>query len=336
MNKKPYNSADVCIFHEILKAKEYIDNEDNTQKNILNTIQNIHKKEVIFSGLDINRQKLLRNINFCQYGYRSGKDIKIEFIQNIFDNNTKMILTPNSIYELEDIIDLPNPINNQSKLFQDLLSDTYERLKVKAISIIQETEEHCFIQLYVNKNIQLLHRIFYDSRIELHKVQLIGTQTSIFNVLSLNIYIINVIIYLQNMFSNFYQEELLSKDNLKLQLCNTLDLNKLINPVIANKKASIKIRTNNKITLLKWNGQINTLITLVYDLMNFRHGNDKMLLEATTEDIKYLLNKYVVDKNSKPISKQTIETCLKEYRDEKRAKGSKRIDVSKIVNGEKM
>ena len=38
-----------------------------------------------------------------------------------------------------------------------------------------------------------------------------------------------------------------------------------------------------------------------------------------------------VDKNGKPINRSTIRICMQEYREDKRAKGKKRIDISKYV-----
>jgi hypothetical protein len=44
----------------------------------------------------------------------------------------------------------------------------------------------------------------------------------------------------------------------------------------------------------------------------------------------HIHNTYV-SKNGTPISRSTIYTALKEYRPEKRAKGDKRIDITKYL-----
>lgn len=330
MKKKPHQRIDVSIFNEILKNKHCPeDDKESTKKVLLETIKKVYRVEIDIPGLDIDKKIELNKIDIREYGFKDKNDVIIEFVQDVFESKTKIILIPKTIYELEDKIELPIAINNKGKLYLAFMSDTFERLKVKAENIISETEETKHIELYAKKNIQMSQRIFYDARMVLNKMQSEGTKTEIFIVFVQNVFLINVILYLQKMFSAFYHEKLLTRKSLKTELYDSVGMNIFMEPVSEYGNVKKEAAPIEKERQLKWNGQVNVLATFFYDALNEKIGNKKMLLEADIEDIKYLLNKYFIDKNGNAISKETIRTCLSEYRDEKRAKGNKRIDISK-------
>jgi len=131
------------------------------------------------------------------------------------------------------------------------------------------------------------------------------------------------------MFSRYYKGEEFNKDKAKLDMYDLVDLNMIMEakPAYgANAVQSIENATQQK-AMCQWNGQTNSLITLFYDLMHTKIEGDKNMLHSSIETIIEMIHSTYLDKNGNIISKHTIATCLKEYRDEKRAKGKKRIDV---------
>jgi len=136
-----------------------------------------------------------------------------------------------------------------------------------------------------------------------------------------------LIIYLQNRFKCFYKGEPFSKEEFRSNLLQSIGNRFLADFSDCNNQPNMNLVNNYDDLKIKWNGQINTLITLCYDLMHCTMNDDDVLIECSNDDIKKLLIRNFVDKKGKPINPLTIETCLNDNRKEKRASGKKRIRV---------
>ena len=333
MQTKSYQRDDVSVFNQILR-KKFCPNDDSgaSKKVLLEMVQRINKKEIKFKGLEIDKKEEQNKINILEYGYKESSDVKFEFVQDVFENKSKIILIPKKIYELEDKIELPYPPSHKAKLYLDFLSDTFERLKIKAVNVVRETHDTNNIELYAKKNIQMAQRIFYDARMVLNKTQIKGDRNIIFLVFAQNVFIINVILFYQNMFSSFYNEKKMTKKSLKAELYDSVGMNIMMEPVAKYGNAPKEEKNIDAgFKPIKWNGQINTLITYHYDFMNERLINKKTYFEASIEEMAEFIHRSFIDKNGNPINKNTIRICLQDYRDDKRVKGKKRIDISKYV-----
>lgn len=75
------------------------------------------------------------------------------------------------------------------------------------------------------------------------------------------------------------------------------------------------------------NGQINTFITIMYDLRHKELQNKKIYLSGKDKAFINFISKNVVDKNGEPIKPATIIKCMQYYNDDKRAKGNKQHDI---------
>ena len=318
--KKPYQRTDVNVFREILKNKFCPDEEKGTSKKVLlEMIQQINKVEIKINGLNINKNSVIENINFKEFGIKERNDVKIEFIEDLFNDKTKMIIKSKVIYDLEDFVELPRPINNKQKQYLALMSDTFERIKIKAENILEETDEPKNIEIYANKNIQKIARIFYDAKILLQKVQRHNDQTNRFFLYVQNIFIINTILYFQKMFSAYYKEKNYSQNTLKSQLFDSVGINLFMEPTAEYGKQEEGDE------YMIWTGQINVLVTMYYDLMQ------KGLIKNDAKYVEDYIYKNYRNKHGKRLSRATINTCLKEYRSEKRAPENKKIDISKYI-----
>jgi len=334
MQTKSYHRDDVSVFNKILRKKFCpTDDRGASKKILLEMVQKINQKEIKFKGLDIDKKEEQGKINVLEYGYKESSDVKFEFVQDVFENKSKIVLIPKNIYELEDKIELPYPPNHKAKLYLNFLSDTFERLKIKSVNVVRETHDTKNIELYAKKNIQMAQRIFYDARMLLNKTQIKGDRNIIFLVFAQNVFLINVILYYQNMFSSFYNEKKMTKKSLKAELYDSMGMNIMMEPVAEYGHVPKKKEENIDIVFkpIKWNGQINTLIAYHYDYMNECLTNKKPYMETSIENMTEFIHRSFIDKNGKPINKNTIRMCLQEYRDDKRPKGKKRIDISKYV-----
>ncbi|MFH2142050.1 MAG: hypothetical protein ABIJ97_06495, partial [Bacteroidota bacterium] len=57
-------------------------------------------------------------------------------------------------------------------------------------------------------------------------------------------------------------------------------------------------------------------------------------LEAESRDIQEIIHRFFVDKNGLPINKDTVETYMRESKEERRAKGKRRVDISDYFEDE--
>ena len=319
--KKPYQRIDVNVYKEILKNKFCPDDEKGSSKKVLlEMLQQINKFEIKIEGLNIDIKKELGKINFREFGFKERADVKIEFKEEVFDDNTKIVLKPKTIYELEDNIELPKHSNNKQKQYLALMADTFERIKIKAENILEETNEHKHIEMYANKNIQKILRIFYEAITVLTKLQKNKDNTDRFFVYVQTIFIMNSILYYQSMFSAYHKEKDYSKKTLKIELYDSVGPDLFMEPVVEYGK-QVDVDTVSEHKKIKLKGNINVLITAYYDLMKAGILEDD---PKAMED--YIFNTYL-NKNGNPISRYTINTCLKEYRTEKRVTGTKRIKI---------
>ncbi len=314
--KKNHLQIDVKIFKDILKGKHCPEVEKGTSKLVLlEVIQDITKTIIKVKGRKIDKLKVLEKINFNAFGFKDQSDVKISFKENFFEE-TEIILQAKTIYELEENIALPTPRNNKQKLYLALLSDTFERLKIKCENVINEAEKQEYIEIYVHKNIQHITRTFYEAKTLLGKVQNHKVHKDWFFVYVQVIFIMNTILYLQNMFSTYYTETKYSKKTLVFELWEAVGPEIFMEPTADYGNPSEK--TSDKIKLL---GNSNVIITNYYDLMNLG------VIENNPQIVEDHLYNNFLSKKGEPISRATIHTCLKEYRTEKRVSGNKRIPI---------
>ncbi|PLX07665.1 MAG: hypothetical protein C0596_09525 [Marinilabiliales bacterium] len=322
MNKKHYQRTDVSIVREILKVTAFCDSKTINQKMVLGFIQQINKVEICLDGFENELQQKIKQLNFAEFGIKSVKDANVTIVQNVFKQCEMMLIIPKRIYELSEKIEFPIPVTKIDRMFLSFIGDLYERLKIKAENVINETASSKDIELYARKNIQLLQRIFLEARNEMKEVCVNGESFKFFRIYVFNVLIYHLILFYQNMFSGFFIEEKQTKSQLRHDLYNSIEFNNLMEP-FSNYNSIKKPESDDEIGTFVWKGKKNVLATLFYDL---RQEN---LLEVKNIDICLLLNKYFVDDKGIPISIATIETCLKDYRPDKRSKGNDRIDTDK-------
>jgi len=334
MSVQPFNKLDVSVFTEILRKDYFLgDKLDDNEEHFLSCIQEIHSTEIIIPGIDINKRLAEAKINIAEYGYRHKADVIIEYKKDLVNDSTVMILRPQKAYELKDSVKMPSPICEKSWAFKALLGDAFERLKIKAENILNSCENDKNIIHYANKNIQLAHRNCYEAKELLKKYQHDGKSFEIYMAYMQCQFLLNVCFFLQNMFSNYYDLKRFNKEKLRMEMHDTLDVGKLmkkpeVKTISQVEEPSVAYK-NEKLKLI---GQVNVLLTLVYDLMHKQTTDNKQFIEGTTKQWIELIANNFVDKNGDPLSKSTIETCLRENRDDKRAAKNKRIDIEAYFN----
>jgi hypothetical protein len=333
MNSEPHKSIDVNVFSEILKKKYFIEeNNESSKDNLIEIIRKIHKMEVHLSGIEINQRLELAKINISRFGFREKTDVKFEFKPEVFDDETVIFLVPQKIYEMEDKVKLPVPYCEKGKMLQIILEDAFERLKVKALNILNNTGNDDQILHYARKNIQMAQRICYEARIKFEKIQHTKNCNAIFMVYMQNAFMINVLSYLQKMFSSYYKDCDCNKSKYKADMYDAMDVNIMMEQNVNFRKSEIQKEKDEEYNpKIICNGQVNALITVFYEMLHKEIGGDKNFLEASEISIEELLSRFFTDKNGQHINKSTISKCMKEYNDDKRARGNKKFQVDSIL-----
>ena len=317
--KKAYQKIDVDVFKEILSGKYCPTVEKGASKKLLfEIIKEISKVIIKIKGKNIDKNEIIENINFNEFGFKEQSDVKITFKETVF-GHTELTLQTKNIYELQEGIELPTPRNNKQKLYQALLSDTFERLKIKCYNVLNEANEQKHIELYAHKNIQAITRIFYEAKTLLNKSKKNPTDKDRFYIYVQTLFILNTVLFLQNMFSSYYKEKNYSKKTLKLEMYDA------VGPDLFSEPTAEYGNNDKQEDKFKWNLQINQLATFFYDLEKAK------VVEGNSEQLEDFIVNTFTDKNGNSINRLTIRTALKEYRPEKRVTGKKRLDISKYV-----
>ena len=328
--REPHNRIDVNVFKELTK-KKYYSETISSGKALLKRIENIHQSELVLEGFNLNKHEEKRKINVAEFGFKEFDDTKFEFAQDVFNNITKMSLKPTKIYELEENLDIPGTINLEIQAYCHLLSDSVERIKTRAEYILNETEKVRNIELYAKKNILVAHNIFNKTLSFLQKAQNKKNCAEILVAFIQCVYISYIISYLQDMFNAFYKSRRMSKKTLRNELYEVVNLKTFLE-LSDLSNCSFNRPVLEKGAIFQWNGPINRLVTLFYDLMNEALPNKEKLLDGGVDDLKFVLTNFFTDKKGDFIKDSTIDTYMKEYRDDKRAKGKKRIEILNYKN----
>ena len=82
---------------------------------------------------------------------------------------------------------------------------------------------------------------------------------------------------------------------------------------------------------LKFNGNLNQLVDIFYQLSRELFVDGKSFIDASNGDIVNMIVNNFIDKDNNEISPQTVETILKPSRGDKRPKTHKRIDLDNLL-----
>lgn len=297
---KNYQKADVLIFKQVLENKFFCKTKNINEEIVKNYIKKLYRSEIYISGLNCDLQNEIEKMHLQEFGFKSIDDVKIEYREDVFNNLTKIILEPTSVYGNGDKLGIPIPDIIEKKLFLIFVSDTFERLKIKAENVINNSCCDKHIELYAKKNIQVLGSIFGAATNYMKEICIKGDSNKFFRVYVLNTYIYSTILFYQKMFRYFFTEEVHSLDNLKMELVNSIGIHTILEPMSDYKKSNETLESFD-IQPIVWNDKINVLATLFYDLRE-----EGKITASDQQIIDYICTNFI-DKNGKPISKILLE-----------------------------
>jgi hypothetical protein len=107
------------------------------------------------------------------------------------------------------------------------------------------------------------------------------------------------------------------------------ELGKLKTELEESKPANIN--NPNQFNKMQFNGNINQLVDVFYQLHRELFVDGKSYIDGNTNDLVALIVNSFVDKDGKEISPLTVKTILKPSKEEKRPNTHKRIDIEKYL-----
>jgi hypothetical protein len=97
------------------------------------------------------------------------------------------------------------------------------------------------------------------------------------------------------------------------------------------KEKELEQEKKQTIKKLKFNGNLNQLVDIFYQLSRELFVDGKSFIDASNGDIVNMIVNNFIDKDNNEISPQTVETILKPSRGDKRPKTHKRIDLDNFL-----
>ena len=97
------------------------------------------------------------------------------------------------------------------------------------------------------------------------------------------------------------------------------------------KEKELEQEKKQTIKKLKFNGNLNQLVDIFYQLSRELFVDGKSFIDASNGDIVNMIVNNFIDKDNNEISPQTVETILKPSRGDKRPKTHKRIDLDNLL-----
>ena len=145
------------------------------------------------------------------------------------------------------------------------------------------------------------------------------------------------IIYLSGEVFDYKQADIISINN-KLQSYDA-QCTQLMEKLQTMRKMRIELDLEKNIKLtsqilpnkLQFNGNLNQLVDIFYQLHRELFVEGKPYLDGNTNDLVLLIVNSFVDKEGKDISPLTVKTILKPSKEEKRPNTQKRIDIDKLL-----
>jgi hypothetical protein len=211
MPNKLYQQTDLHIYEDISSGRL---NPQLKQNGDLLFLQNlvIHANTKTFHScrLEEDPEILIENFDITNLGYHFREDAEIEVLQNTRKKVQEFIAKPNRIYPLEDLFDIPDPPDKKSAYFLELISDEFERIKIRANKVHNSACKTKHLALYAYKNIQRAKKIQYDIQYKLAKTHKRWSAVTVcpdaYVIFVLNVFVDRIIIFYQHLFRPFILE----------------------------------------------------------------------------------------------------------------------------------
>ncbi len=152
-------------------------------------------------------ESIIEGFDITELGYQFKEDVEILIRKNDKKKVHELIARPKRIYPLEDHFSIPDPPDKKSAYFLALISDEFERVKIRANKVLNSTCKKKHIALFAHKNIQRARKIQYDVRYMITKIakpwSSVTDNPDAYVIFVLDMFLSRIISFYQQLFQPF-------------------------------------------------------------------------------------------------------------------------------------
>jgi len=157
------------VFSSLTSGKlKNILSRDLPYKDVLSIVRKVNTK-VIYENVPLSKVNMqTESFNFQALGYRSHDDFTITTTTGKTSDFVNISVTPLCFYELDEKFNLAPAPDKRSKIILGLLKDEFERIKFRALYILESSKNENQVTFYAKKNIMFVKTCFHNHKILFH------------------------------------------------------------------------------------------------------------------------------------------------------------------------
>jgi hypothetical protein len=208
MRNKLHQQTDLLIYEEIASGRLNPRLHPNSELQFLKDLVIIaNTKTFCTCRIDDDPARLIKGFDITELGYQYREDAEIVVKVDTEQKVHQIIARPKRIYQLEDQFSIPDPPDKKSAYFLALISDEFERVKIRANKVLSSTGKKKHIALFAHKNIQRAKKIQYDVQYMLAKIHKhwssVTDNPDAYVILVLDFFLARIITFYQQLFQPF-------------------------------------------------------------------------------------------------------------------------------------
>jgi hypothetical protein len=208
MRNKMHHQTDLHVYEEIVSGRLNPRLQENCELYVLqNLVVTANTKVICTCSKEDDPLQMIHTCDITELGYQSHEDAEIEVRDNLEMKLYELIIKPKRSYNLKDHFDIPEPPDEKSAYFLALITDEFERIKIRASKVLNSTGKKKHLSLFANKNIQRAKKIQYDVHFMLSKIHKpwssVTDNPDVYVIFVLNIFLTRIITFYQHLFQPF-------------------------------------------------------------------------------------------------------------------------------------
>ncbi len=137
-------------------------------KDVLSIVRKVNTK-MIYENVPLSKVNMhSESFNFHALGYRSHDDFTITTTTSKTSEFVNISVTPLCYYELDEKFNLAPAPDKRSKIILGLLKDEFERIKYRALYILESSTDENQVTFYAKKNIMFVKTCFHNHKLLFH------------------------------------------------------------------------------------------------------------------------------------------------------------------------
>jgi hypothetical protein len=224
-------NTDLQIYNELANGRLRPFLPENSKLcNIKHLVREVNTRRILKSVEKEKIDQLLNEMDLTIYGYRSLDDITLDIETKSDGKIADVTIKPKKAYSLKDYIDIPPAPDQKSAHFLSLISDEFERIKIRSNKILESIDSERKLSLYANKNIQKAKQIAHDARFLFSQLQdkgqFVNDNADVYILFVLNLFLIRTILFYRKFFKPFVGPCNESEEQMRLEFFHSIPVHR--------------------------------------------------------------------------------------------------------------